>query len=49
MPPQDENTDWKELIVQMAIDYALPVAGDVITGLISKSIQSSTKQYGIDV
>ncbi|PFU61934.1 hypothetical protein [Bacillus thuringiensis] len=35
MPPQDENTDWKELIVQMAIDYALPVAGDVITGLIS--------------
>lgn len=35
MPPQDENNDWKELLVQMAIDYALPVAGDVIAGLIS--------------
>ncbi|WP_144467429.1 hypothetical protein [Bacillus toyonensis] len=35
MPPQDENTDWKELLVQMAIDYALPVAGDVVAGLIS--------------
>ncbi|ODV55479.1 hypothetical protein [Lysinibacillus fusiformis] len=35
MPPNnEENSDWKELIVQLAIDYAMPVAGEVISGLI---------------
>ncbi|WP_368936782.1 hypothetical protein [Bacillus sp. SH8-8] len=36
MPPEEnESNDWKELIVQMAVDYALPAAGEAIYGLIT--------------
>lgn len=36
MPPEEnESNDWKELIFQMAVDYAIPAAVEVIAGLIS--------------